>query len=223
MASMKVMPAWLAYVAPLVVFLLLTQVEGMFGPKWYPLLYSIKLVVVAGLLIAWRREFTEARPAASGLALAVPLGIVLCAAWVAIDRVTPHFALLGSRQGFDPFVHISNPAELWAFLAVRFAGLVVVVPVMEELFWRSFLLRVIIRPEDFKSVPIGTWQPMSFAAVVIVMALAHPEWLAAAVFSATMNALLYWKKNLFACIAAHGATNLCLGIYVLYAHAWIYW
>lgn len=217
------MPGWLGYVAPLVVFLLLTQVEGMFGARWYPLLYALKVAIVGGLLIAWRGEYPEARPGLRGVGIAIPLGIVLCAAWVAIDRVTPHFKLLGSREGFDPFVHIANPAELWGFVAVRFVGLAVVVPLMEELFWRSFLLRFVIKPEDFKAVPIGTWDPMSFAAVVIVMAVAHPEWLAAAVFSAAMNGLLYWKKNLFACIVAHGTTNLCLGLYVLCAHAWVYW
>ena len=223
MARMKTMPAWLAYVAPLAVFLLLTQVEGMFGSAWYPLLYSAKVLIVAALLIAWRRQFPEAAPAARGVEIALPLGILLCIAWVAIDHVTPHFRFLGTREGYDPFIQIANPAELWAFLAVRFAGLVVLVPFMEELFWRSFLLRFIIKPEDFKAVTIGTWEPMSFAAVVVVMALAHPEWLAAAVFSAAMNGLLYWKKNLFACIVAHGTTNLCLGLYVIYAHAWIYW
>lgn len=217
------MPAWLPYVAPLVIFLLLTQVEGLFGTKWYPLLYAIKLAIVAALLIAWRKSFPEARPQLAGVGVAIPLGILLCAAWVAIDHITPHFALLGSRQAYNPFAAIANPFELWAFLAVRFAGLVVVVPVMEELFWRSFLLRFVIRPEDFKSVPIGKWEPVSFTVVVVVMALAHPEWLAAAVFSAAMNALLYWKKNLFACIVAHGVTNLCLGLYVIYSHAWIYW
>jgi CAAX prenyl protease-like protein len=220
---MKRAPAWLPYSAPVVVFLLLTQIEGRFGQGLYPLLYGIKIAVVGGLLVAWRKAFPEAKPRIAGVVLAIPLGILLCAAWVLIDKHTPHFAMLGTRQAYNPFVEIKNSAELWPFLAIRFVGLAVVVPVMEELFWRSFLLRFVIRPDDFPSVPIGKWDPVSFGAVVVVMALAHPEWLAAAVFSAAMNLLLYWKKNLFACIAAHGTTNLCLGLYVIYAHAWLYW
>ncbi|HEX5324178.1 MAG TPA: CAAX prenyl protease-related protein [Capsulimonadaceae bacterium] len=220
---MKRTPAWLPYTAPLIVFLLLTQVEGRFGENLYPLLYTVKIALVASLLIGWRKAFPETKPRSAGVAIAIPLGILLCAAWVFIDQHTPHFAFLGTRQAYDPFAEIKNPAELWPFLLVRFAGLVAVVPVMEELFWRSFLLRIIIRPDDFEKVPIGTWDPASFAAVVVVMALAHPEWLAAAVFSAAMNLLLYRTKNLFACILCHGATNLCLGLYVLYSHAWQYW
>ena len=41
------------------------------------------------------------------------------------------------------------------FLAVRMLGLVLIVPLFEELFWRSFVVRWIIDPDDFRKVPIG--------------------------------------------------------------------
>jgi len=85
------------------------------------------------------------------------------------------------------------------------------------------MLRWIICPDAFRDVALGAFEPLSFGAVVVLMALSHPEWLAAAVFSAVMNLLLYRTRNLFACIATHAVTNLALGIFVLVTHAWRFW
>jgi CAAX prenyl protease-like protein len=155
--------------------------------------------------------------------IAIPLGLILTVAWVGIDAITPHFAILGHRSALNPLTRFAHTPWLVPFLAVRFAGLVVIAPVAEELFWRGFLLRWIIRPEAFRDIPLGTFDPLSFGAVVALMAITHPEWLAAAVFSASMNLLLYRTRNLFACMATHATTNLALGVYVLLTHAWRFW
>jgi hypothetical protein len=222
---MRSLPGWIGYVAPVFAFVALTQLETRFGAGAYPFLYALKVVIVAGaaLLFARDRAYPELTKEWRYLPLALVLGIVLCAAWIAIDRVTPHFDFLGSRSGFNPWRQIDNPIELYGFLAVRFAGFVIVSPVIEELFYRSFLLRFAIDPGGFKSVDIGKFDPISCGFAVVVMAAGHPEWLAAAVFSLAMNILVYRTKSVFACIATHAATNLALGVYILYAHAWTYW
>lgn len=53
--------------------------------------------------------------------------------------------------------------------------------------------------------------------------MAHPEWLAAAVYSLLMNGLLYWKKDIWQCIVAHGVSNLLLAVYVLASGNWWLW
>ena len=57
-------------------------------------------------------------------------------------------------------------------------GLVVLVPLIEELFWRSFLIRWLVDP-DFQKVPIGRVTLMAAAVTSVMFALVHPEWLPA--------------------------------------------
>ncbi len=220
---MRSLPAWVPYAAPFFLFLALSALEGRFGPGLYPIFYTIKILMVGGLLFAWRRAYAEFTRDTHLILPSIVIGVALCALWVLTDGATPHFAILGQREAYDPFAAIPSPPAAWAFIGVRFFGLVLVVPIMEELFWRAFLLRLVIDPNDFQRVPLGTFEPVSFAVVVALMAAAHPEWLAAALFSAAMNLWIYRTKNLTACVIAHGATNFALGVYVLIAHDWKYW
>ena len=64
------------------------------------------------------------------------------------------------------------------FLAVRMLGLVVLVPLIEELFYRSFLMRWVVDP-NYTRVPIGRVTPLGLAATTGVFAFSHPEWLPA--------------------------------------------
>ena len=45
---------------------------------------------------------------------------------------------------FDPSLLTNNAANYWLPVTFRFLRLVVVVPVIEEIFWRAFLLRLMI-------------------------------------------------------------------------------
>jgi CAAX prenyl protease-like protein len=223
--TMRRLPTWAAYVGPIALFLAISQFDMVGGPALYPIIYTVKIALVAATLIACARAgmYSELQFEAKYLPLGVVLGIALCALWVSVDALTPHFVILGVRAGFDPRQSIPNSAERDVFIAVRFAGLILVAPVMEELFFRSFILRLVVDPAHFERVSIGTFETGSCLAAVLLMALAHPEWLAAALFSLVMNLLIYRTRSLFACIAAHGATNAALGIYVLIFHAWRFW
>ncbi len=223
--SLKSLPAWVPYVAPFTLFLLMTTIEGRLPREAYPLAYSLKIVLVTVLLIALRRGIPEARPGGGGWALATALGLLLCLMWVWVTPHTPPLKFLGSgnREGFDPGRAFATQAGLLSFLTVRFFGLVMIVPLVEELFFRSFLLRVATNLDDFQAVPLGTFSAVALLINVLVFALSHPEWLAAAIFALALCLLLRYTKNLFACILAHGVTNLLLGVYVLHTGQWQYW
>jgi len=219
----KSLPPWLPYVAPFVLFLLLSTVDSHVPPAAFPLFYAVKIALVGLLLIALRGYFPEARPGGGGWAAATALGLVLFFLWIAVDRHTPHFAFLGTRTGFNPNREIATPAGIVFFLLVRFLGLVVVVPIIEELFYRGFLLRFVSDADDFRRVPVGTFSALALGVNVVLFALSHPEWLAAAIFALALCLLLRWTKNLFTCILAHGVTNLLLGVYILHTGQWQYW
>jgi hypothetical protein len=130
---------------------------------------------------------------------------------------------MGTRPSFNPFQAIADPVQRWVFLVVRFAGLVVLIPYLEELFYRDFVLRWINDPEDFRRVPVGRAEPTAVALSTILFASTHPEWLAAIVFALVMCALVRFSRDIRVCMVAHAATNLALGISVIVTGNWQYW
>lgn len=222
----KTSPAMWCYVAPMAVFLVLTSLEG-FLPQaggqahvvWYPLAYTIKLALVVAVMWAGRAAWRDLRPWPGwrAVALAGLSGVAVAVLWVGLDGHYPEFAILGTRSGFDP-TRLTRAGEV-AFLAVRLLGLVLVVPVFEELFWRSFLMRWLIDP-NFATVPIGRVTPMAAAVTSAMFALAHPEWLPALLTGALWAWLLWHTRSVLACVLSHAVANLGLGLYVLSTGQW---
>jgi hypothetical protein len=223
----RTLPPWAPYVIPFGLYLALTAVEVRF-PSQYPLLYCVKIVLVAIAAIAMRPKWDlPGRLPWGWMAVAVAAGVVLNWVWFAVDRVTPHphwlAAIVGSRPSFNPYTGIANPAVRWVFLMIRFAGLVVLIPYLEELFYRDFVLRWVADPDDFRRVPMGAVRPVAVAVSTVLFASTHPEWLSAIVFALAMCALVRLSRDIRVCMAAHAATNLALGISVLATGNWRYW
>ena len=215
--------SWLQYVVPFALFILLTGLEPLFAAH-YPAFYAFKIAVVAAALLIFRPTDPPGDKLTIPHALlAAAVGAVMTGIWVMIDPVTPHFAFLGHRGGYNPFTQIGDVNGRSAFLAIRFLGLVAVVPLVEELFYRGFLLRFVTDMDNFRRVPQGVFNGMALAVNIVLFALSHPEWLAAALFSAAMCGLIWKTKDLRTCILAHAVCNFLLGIYVVHFGAWSYW
>lgn len=217
------LPAWLAYVAPMFVYLVLTSLEASLGGTsagiGYPAAYAMKIALVAVVMWFCRSTWRDLRPWPSvGLiALAVGAGLLVTALWVGLDPYYPRFGWMGQRTPFDP--DALAPLARLAFLAVRFFGLVLVVPLFEELFWRSFLMRWVVDPE-FKRVPIGKVTALGAGVTSGLFALAHPEWLPALLTGLIWAGLLAATRSVSACVVSHVVANLALGIFVLATGRW---
>ena len=214
-------PSWAHYVAPMALFLVLTTLEGHAPPAAYPWLYVLKAVVVTGLLLALRLPWKECQVEGRVLLPAIVVGLLVFAQWILLDKWLP-YPHLGSRVGYNPLTAIEDPVQRALFLAMRFYGLVVMVPVMEEIFWRSFLLRYVTDAE-FSKLPVGTFSREAFFIVAAAFGLAHSEWLVAVIAACAYTWLLRYTRSLFACIVAHAVTNLTLGIYIVKTGDWVYW
>jgi CAAX protease family protein len=211
------------YVIPIFAFLVFTNLEGYLpGPAWYPLAYTLKVLVVGFFAFLYRRTWADFRPVPRLpiIALAVMTGLGVFVLWVKLEGWYPALPLLGKRTGFDP--QTLNPAWKLPFLTVRFLGLVLLVPLIEELFWRSFLIRWLIEP-NFLKVPIGQVTPIAAAITSAVFALSHPEWLPALLTGLLWAWLLWQTRSLSACVISHAIANLALGIHVLFTGDWKYW
>jgi CAAX protease family protein len=213
----------LAYVLPMAVFLLFTFVGGHW-PALFVASYIIKTFAAGLLLIFLRRHYTKINWDYAWLGAIV--GVVGIVQWVGMEKLLLHFWPNYPRPGaevMNPFTQISSPALLWFFIAVRLAGPVLVVPFMEEYFWRDILWRTIVAPNDFKMVKVGEWDFKAAAIVTLAFASVHIQWITAIVWGAMIALLLVRTRSLGACIIAHAVTNLLLGVYVLCWHDWAFW
>jgi uncharacterized protein len=214
-------------IAPFALFMLLLAVRGIapedgrwgFDPRW---LYAVSVLAVGSALAASWRDYGElARPVWPDLreaALAVAAGALVFVLWIGLDE--PWMRLGEATAGFRPVD--AQGRLIWPLVGVRWIGAALVVPVTEELFWRSFLMRWIDSPH-FEAVPP---QRVSWRAVVLstfVFVLAHTLWLAA-IIAGLVYALLYIRTGkLGVAVLAHAVTNAALGAWVVLTGNWGFW
>jgi CAAX prenyl protease-like protein len=190
-------------------------------PEPSPWLPVVRAVVVA-LMLAWfwadYRELREgARVPLAHWAAAVAVGAAVFIAWIGIDW---EWAVVSRPDGFDP--RGPDGSLMWALALSRLAGLALVVPVAEELFWRSFLLRWIERQDFLKVSP----QQVGWGALLIttaLFALEHNRWLAGAIAGAAYGLVYMRSGNLWVPIASHAVTNALLGAWILVTESWHFW
>ena len=214
----------LAYMLPMGAFLVFTWAGGHW-PSFFVASYVIKTFLTAILLVALWPHYTKIRWNAWGLGII--LGVIGVIQWVGMERALLHFWPNYPRlsaEPMDPYMAFSSGAARWAFIAIRWAGASLVVPVMEELFWRDYLWRTICAPADFKLARIGEWcRGLPLIVVSLAFCSVHFEWMTAIIWGIMIGALLLTTRSLGACIIMHGVTNFLLGAYVLWTHDWKFW
>lgn len=219
--------AVLARSAPFAIFMALliarsqAPADGRWGfdAQW---LYALSVVIVGAVLAIFWREYGElARqtlPNARESLLAIAAGVVVFVLWINLDAA---WMTVGAPSA--PFEPLTNEGEIdWLRVAIRFIGAALLVPLMEELFWRSLLMRWLEQPVFQGVAP----QRVGARAVVLstfVFTLAHTLWLAAAI-AGLVYALLYVKTGkLWVAVIAHAVTNGALGVWVVMTGNWQFW
>jgi CAAX prenyl protease-like protein len=210
-----------SYWLPFFAFAACTALEGYLPIGLYPWAYVAKVVAITILLLVDGGVLRAIRPSSRVVIPAVAVGLVVFAQWIVLDKVIP-YPSLGSRIGFNPLTAFSSDMSLAIFLCVRMFGLIALVPVIEEAFWRGFAIRYFTN-ENFEAVPVGVFSMSAFWIVTIGNAATHPEWLVALIAFAIYAWLLKSTRSLFAVILAHAVTNAALGAYILLTHDWHYW
>ncbi|MBV5305359.1 MAG: CAAX prenyl protease-related protein [Desulfobulbaceae bacterium] len=217
------------FILPFALYLVLVQISS-HASSYYPLVYTVGVVMVgaATFYMVYGKGIIKIH---SNIVSGIIAGIIGIVAWIficqlqleqAFIRFLPEWLQPEGRVAFNPFQSIAHPVGQWGFVVVRLLGLSVLVPLVEEIFWRGFLLRWVISP-NWQDQKIGVFTMKSFLWVTFLFTLAHPEWLAAAVYCSLLNILLYWRRDLWNCIVAHGTSNLILGVYVISSGTWELW
>ena len=225
--ALPISRAALARTLPFAAFMLLLALrgslppEGLFGldPRW---VYGLTVLIVGALLAWFWREYGElvaqTLPSLSEAALAVLVGVLVFGLWINLDA--PWMRLGEASAGFVPTD--AQGALMWPLIGVRWVGASLLVPVMEELFWRSFLMRWVQSPQFESVVP----QRVGLKAIVLstfVFMLAHTLWLAAIVAGLAYAWLYVRTGKLWVPIIAHAVTNGVLGVWVVMTGKWAFW
>ena len=205
------------YVAPYGALLALAELGRWLPGLGAPLL-AARVVLPAGLLwIAWRQgAYAELRRGARRAGLSdVVFGLGIAALWVGPYLLWP---ALPRGEPFDP--DLLGPARRDAWLALRLGGFVLVSPLVEELFVRSFLHRVVEswpRWTEFAQLEIGRPHALAFTVTSVWFLLSHVpwEWWVAAPTGALFNAWLYQRGNLRSVWLAHVVANGAIGALVV--------
>ena len=185
-------------------------------------LYAVQIMLVIGTLAIFRRDYLElwvaspVRIADWGLSLL--LGVLVFVLWINLDS---GWVTLGKAS--SGWVPTNTAGEMiWPLVVVRIFGAAAVVPVMEELFWRSFVQRWIDKKDFLALVPAaGSLRALLLTSVVF--GIEHSQWLAGIIAGLAYGWLYRRSDSLWPPIVAHSLTNLLLGVWVVHSGQWHFW
>ncbi|MFO1501406.1 MAG: CAAX prenyl protease-related protein [Verrucomicrobiota bacterium] len=233
-------PLWVR-VLPFALFVALTSCQGLLGEGSKYWIYAFKTFIGAILIYLVSPWVREMRWRWSWSALII--GVAVFVLWVGLDGLYPPIEVvaknivnpvarpLGLEQWcaataeaaapWNPHHHFAAPMA-WFFVLARLVGSSLVVPPLEEVFYRSFLYRYVVKPE-FTTVPLNyfRWGPLLLTSAIF--GLAHREWLAGVLCGLLYQGLVLRSNRLGDAITAHAITNFLLGLWVMSKSAWHFW
>ncbi len=229
---------------PFFIFLALTFLQDRLGETARYWIYFLKTLAGAAMLLAIFRHVTELEWRFSWEAVVVGVGIFVL--WVGLDGyypsldsfyreyLCPVLEKLGlvkssavetdaARRPWNPHAAfgVSSPLAIF-FIIMRILGSTLVVPPLEEIFYRSFIYRF-LAAKDFLSVPLSKFIPRPFFITALVFGFAHHEWLAGILCAFAYQGLVIWKNRLGDAVTAHAITNFLLGLWIVWRGAWQFW
>ena len=214
----------LPYVLPFVAFciLLVTASYLEFLGIWE---YPLRVALLTVILFAFSRHVIDLRT--RSLAASVALGVAVFVLWIGPDTLFPgyrsHWLFQNSITGSISSSVASEHRDSTLVLLFRSIRAIVLVPIIEELFWRAWMMRWLISPK-FESVPLGTFTWTSMIVTAMLFASEHgPYWEVGLITGFLYNWWMVRTRSLGDCVVAHAVTNACLSGYVMWTQRWEYW
>ena len=209
----------LARVLPFVVFLVLTSTQGSFGPESQFWAYLIKTLI--GVWMVWITWPLVGEMRWAFSFEAVGAGILVFLLWIGLDF--PYPKLMSADDSWDLHKHFGDDLTMiWFFAGVRIAGSTLVVPLLEEVFYRSFLYRYILS-SNWLFTPHNLFDIRPFLGTSLIFGLAHQHWLAGMLCGLICQGVVLRTNRLGDAITAHAITNFLLGLWVVTQKQWHLW
>jgi CAAX prenyl protease-like protein len=211
-----------ARVVPYVVIVALTVFQDSFQGSLRFWMYALKMLVGAYCIWQVRDIATEVRWSFSWEAVVV--GVFICFIWVAMDPYYPKNEIVMKKgTPWNPFTEFgAHSLQAWFFVAVRTFGSAIIVPPIEEAFFRSFVYRWGVRM-DFTEMSMRQFHLLSLAVTSALFGLIHYQWIPGILCGLAFQGLVLRKGRLGDAMLAHGITNFLLGIWIVYKGDWQFW
>jgi uncharacterized protein len=212
------------YIAPFLTFMAMLAIQKQlaFLGDWE---YALRVAVVGAVIFFFSRKVLDFKVRFFWPSLAIGLAVFVL--WIAPDTLFPgwrqHWLFTNSIMGE---VKVSLTAEQLSspiLLLFRTMSAAILVPILEELFWRAWLMRWLVK-QDFETLPMGFADRQSFWIVAVLFALEHgPYWEVGLLTGILWNWWMTRTKSLGDLIFIHAVTNLVLSLYVIYTKQWHFW
>jgi CAAX prenyl protease-like protein len=211
-----------ARMVPYIILVGLLFLQDGFGPDMRYWMYLVRMLVGAYCIWLMWDLVPEMRWAFS--IEAVVVGVLVCVIWVGLDPYYPKLSFLFTQgEPWNPVKHYGEGSLMaFFFVAVRTLGSAIVVPPLEEAFYRSFLYRWFIR-KDFENLPFRHFHWLSFLVTAVLFGFVHFQWFAGILCAMAYQWLVIRKDRLGDAITAHAITNFLLGIWIYWKGAWHFW
>lgn len=214
----------LHYVAPFAVFLILLEFFARF-PVDPSIEAPIRVLIMSAVCVFFWPSDISIKPSHAFASTVV--GIAAFCIWIAPDLLFPRYrasplfsnSIIGHTYSSIPAAALNSS---WV-LGWRIARSAAIVPVVEELFWRAWLMRWLIN-SDFRKVRLGTYAPFAVWITAILFACEHGSyWDVGFAAGVIYNFWMIRTKSVADCILMHAVTNAALSAYVVVKHQWQYW
>ena len=209
----------LARILPFLIFIVLTSSQGSFGPESHYWIYLIKTLI--GIWMIWITW-----PLVGEMRLNISLealggGILVFVLWINLDFKYPKLTAYEDTWNLTKqFGHGS--IMFWLFATTRIIGSTLVVPFLEEVFYRSFLYRYMLT-KNWLFSPHNLFDIRPFIVTSIIFGLTHSHWLAGIICGMIYQIIVLRTNRLGDAIIAHAITNCLLGFWVITQQNWHLW
>lgn len=201
-----------------------------------PMLYAIRTITCVIVLIICRPWKYYNALNVKHILPAIGIGLGVFVLWVGLETEffknnCPLLANLYETWCVKPFGELREPMESTPYapsvcsyymISIRFIGSAFVIAIIEEFFWRGYLLRT-ARTPDFLDIDIGQLHWPSFLIVAAIFAIEHNEVLAGFLCGIIYGLFYIKTRDIWAVAIAHITTNAVLGIYVLGTGKYFFW
>ena len=126
-------------------------------------------------------------------------------------------------DGVNKGLHEFNPIVTgWLNFTIHMIGSSLVIPIIEEFFYRSFIYRW-MQGSPFYKIKIQKIHWPLLIIVSLFFSISHIEWGAAIICGLAFGVLYLKTQDIWSAIIAHGVTNFLLGLYVVRFDAYQFW
>jgi membrane protease YdiL (CAAX protease family) len=233
-APSRLDPLWrsrpdIVLMAPYMTYLLLLALVRVVPAEWEWAAIAIR--GVGALWVCWLVRKHLPPWGAPRWLIAIPAGFLAAWLWYVGQYVFDDFGwggrlplFPGAKVVVDPRDALGSTELFWGTVVLRIGVACTAVPIVEELFWRAFLLRALISWSDFERVPLGRFTWFSFVGTALLSTLQHPDnWAVSILCWFFYNALFYWTRSILCLVIVHAVTNFVLYLHVVRVDDWAFW